>query len=85
METAKLNVVTGAFSYTGRYIAQRLLSMEERVRTLTARPEWENPFGRRVKAFPFDFDKPGELTDSLQGAKTLYSTYWITPGPVPQG
>jgi NADH dehydrogenase len=77
METAELNVVTGAFSYTGRYIAQRLLSMGEEVRTLTGRPDHENPFGHQVKAFPFNFDKPGELTESLRGAKTLYNTYWV--------
>ena len=77
VEIGELNVVTGAFSYTGKYIAQRLLSMGEEVRTLTGRPDHENPFGHQVKAFPFNFDKPGELTDSLRGAKTLYNTYWV--------
>jgi len=77
MKTDGLSVVTGAFSFTGRYIAQRLLSIGESVRTLTNRPESENPFGPRVKAFPLDFDKLGELTGSLRGAKTLYNTYWV--------
>ena len=77
VETGELNVVTGAFSYTGKYITQRLLSMGEQVRTLTGRPDRENPFGHQVKALPFNFDKPGELTESLRGAKTLYNTYWI--------
>lgn len=77
MGTAELNVVTGAFSYTGRYIAQRLLSMGERVRTLTNRPETESPFGNQVRAFPLDFDHPSQLTEILQGATTLYNTYWI--------
>lgn len=77
MEAAKLSVVTGAFSYTGKYIAQRLLSLGEEVRTLTSRPDRENLFGHQVKAFPFNFDKPRELTDSLRGAKTLYNTYWV--------
>jgi NADH dehydrogenase len=77
MGNSELNVVTGAFSYTGKYITQRLLSMGEEVRTLTGRPDRENPFGRRVRAFPFNFDRPGELTDSLRGAKTLYNTYWV--------
>ena len=74
---AEFSVVTGAFSYTGNHIAQRLLSIGEKVRTLTGRPERENPFGQQVKAFPFNFDKPGELTDSLRGTKTLYNTYWV--------
>ena len=74
VEVSELSVVTGAFSYTGKYIAQRLLSLEGEVRTLTGRPDRENQFGHRVKAFPFNFDKPGELTESLRGAKTLYNT-----------
>lgn len=77
METTEVNVVTGAFSHTGKYIAQRLLSMGERVRTLTGRPDHENPFGGQVETSPFNFDKPGELTDSLRGATTLYNTYWV--------
>jgi len=77
IETEELNVVTGAFSFTGNYIAQRLLSMGKSVRTLTNRPENENPFGPRVKAFPLNFARLGELTDSLIGAKTLYNTYWV--------
>ena len=77
VETGELNVVTGAFSYTGKYIAQQLLSMGEEVRTLTSRPDHENPFGHQVKAVPFNFDKPEELLESLRGAKTLYNTYWV--------
>ena len=77
MKTTEVNVVTGAFSHTGKYIAQRLLYMGERIRTLTGRPDHENPFGGQVEAFPFNFDKPGELTDSLRGAATLYNTYWV--------
>ena len=77
METSELNIVTGAFSHTGKYIAQRLLSMGEEARTLTGRPDRENVFGHQVKPFPFNFDKPGELTESLRGAKTLYNTYWV--------
>jgi len=75
--TAESNLVTGAFSYTGKYITQHLLSVGEKVRTLTARPEHENPFGLQVEACPFNFDKPRELVNSLRGAKTLYNTYWV--------
>jgi len=72
-----MDVVTGAFSYTGKYITRRLLAMGREVITLTGHPHRENPFGDKVKAFPFNFDKPRELTESLQGATTLYNTYWI--------
>ncbi len=77
METPELNVVTGAFSYTGKYITQRLLSMGKRVRTLTAHPIRPNPFGHRVSVAPFDFDNRRKLIESLQGATTLYNTYWV--------
>ena len=77
METTELNVVTGAFSYTGKYITQRLLSMGERVRTLTDHPNRENPFGDKVSTSPLNFDNQSELVKSLHGAKTLYNTYWV--------
>lgn len=77
METAELNVVTGAFSYTGKYITRQLLSMGKRVKTLTGRPNRENPFGYHVSASPFNFDNASQLAESLQGATTLYNTYWV--------
>ncbi|GFP38190.1 hypothetical protein HKBW3S44_01870, partial [Candidatus Hakubella thermalkaliphila] len=48
-----------------------------RVRTLTGHPARQNPFGDQVSIFPFNFDKPRELVKSLQGAITLYNTYWV--------
>jgi uncharacterized protein YbjT (DUF2867 family) len=68
-----VDVVTGAFSFTGRYVAARLLDSGREVRTLTRRPQSESPFGDRVRAFPLDFADPGPL----RGADTLYNTYWI--------
>ncbi len=77
MTRTELNVVTGAFGYSGKYITCRLLSMGKVVRTLTGHPDRSSPFGDQVKAVPFNFDKPRELVDSLRGATTLYNTYWI--------
>ena len=77
METQAFDVVTGAFGYTGRYITRRLLAMGRRVRTLTGHPDRPNPFGERVEVAPFHFDAPEQLVASLQGATTLYNTYWI--------
>jgi len=56
-----VDVVTGAFSFTGRYVAARLLESGREVRTLTRRPQSESPFGDRVRAFPLDFTDPGPL------------------------
>lgn len=77
MEARELNVVTGAFGYAGKYITRRLLSMGKRVRTLTGHPNRENPFGEQVSVSPFNFDNPSELVKALQGATTLYNTYWV--------
>ena len=73
----ELHVVTGAFGYSGKYIARRLLDAGRRVRTLTNSPERPNPFGDAVEAHPFNFDNPDKLAESLRGATVLYNTYWV--------
>lgn len=77
MTTSEVNVVTGAFSYTGKYITRRLLSTGKEIRTLTAHPGRSHEFGNQVQVFPFNFENPAALVKSLQGATTLYNTYWI--------
>ncbi len=72
-----MDIVTGAFGYTGRYITARLLALGKRVRTLTGHPDRPNPFGGAVEVAPLDFANPDELTRSLRGAGTLFNTYWI--------
>jgi NADH dehydrogenase len=72
-----LHVVTGAFGYSGRRIAARLLEGGVRVRTLTnTRPD-ADPFGGRVEAHPLGFDDPARLAASLHGAAVLTNTYWV--------
>ena len=68
--------VTGAFSYSGKYIAKRLLERGEEVITLTGHPNRPDPFGGKVKAYPLDFEE-ASLTDSLQGVEVLVNTYWV--------
>jgi NADH dehydrogenase len=70
-------VVTGAFGYSGRHIARRLLARGERVRTLTNRPLSDSPFGDRVDAWPLRFEDGKGLTESLRGADALVNTYWV--------
>jgi uncharacterized protein YbjT (DUF2867 family) len=74
---SKLHAVTGAFGYSGKYIAQRLLDAGHQVRTLTNSPNRKHPFGDRIEVFPYSFDKPDELAESLEGVSVLYNTYWI--------
>jgi NADH dehydrogenase len=72
-----VHVVTGAFGYSGKYIAAQLLDEGETVRTLTNSPNRPNPFGDRVKAEPLRFDEPAKLVVALCGADVLYNTYWV--------
>src|SRR6266478_3280414 len=71
------DVVTGASGYTGRYVTRVLLSRGRRVRTLTGHPSRANPFGDQIESAPFNFDRPEDLARSLQGAGTVFNTYWI--------
>ncbi len=71
------SVVTGAFGYIGRYIARELLQRGEQVRTITTHPAKADPFGGSVAAYHYDFEHPGLLISHLQGARTLYNTYWV--------
>jgi len=70
-------VVTGAFGYSGHYIAQRLPADKHKVLTLTNPLSRANPFGDRISVVPFNFDRPGLLVQSLQGAEVLINTYWV--------
>ena len=72
-----VHAVTGAFGYSGRYIAERLLARGEAVITLTNSPDRPHPLGPDVRAFPFDFDRPDKLAGSLRGVDVLYNTYWV--------
>jgi uncharacterized protein YbjT (DUF2867 family) len=74
---APLNIVTGAFGYTGRYITALLLQRGIRVRTLTGHPNRANPFGPAIEVAPFNFDNPDALARSLEGAEAVFNTYWI--------
>jgi uncharacterized protein YbjT (DUF2867 family) len=73
----ELNVVTGAYGYTGKYITRRLLAAGRIVVTLTGHPDRPNVFGDSVRAIPFHFDDPAALVESLRGATTVYNTYWV--------
>lgn len=77
MPEAPIAIVTGAFSHSGRHIARRLLASGHRVRTITGHPGRRSPFGKEVEAYPFDFDRPDLLRSHLEGASTLYNTFWV--------
>ncbi len=72
-----MDVVTGAFGYIGRYITAHLLEKQRPVKTITTHVDKPNPFGEAVKAYPYDFDRPQRLVETLRDVDTLYNTYWI--------
>ena len=75
--TQQKHAVTGAFGYSGKYIAHRLLNKGHQVITLTNSLNRENPFGEQVQAYPLSFDNHKALVESLQGVDVLYNTYWV--------
>src|SRR5438270_12798876 len=76
MSDIPLDAVTGAASFTGKYIAGRLLKRGRRVRSLARR--WDSrQFGDAIEWRPLDFGNAAELAESLTGVETLYNTYWI--------
>jgi NADH dehydrogenase len=80
MSSASIHAVTGAFGYSGRYIAQRLLQQGQDVITLTNSSSRADPFGGRVRAFPFHFERPDLLAQHLKDVSVLYNTYWVRLG-----
>src|SRR6202162_2928271 len=71
------DVVTGAFSYTGRFIAQHLLIGGRRVRTLTNHPQRPGAKDIEVDVAPLRFTDRAALVESFRGADVFYNTYWV--------
>jgi uncharacterized protein YbjT (DUF2867 family) len=71
------DVVTGAFSFTGRFIARQLLASGRRVRTLTNHPKRPGAQDVDVDVAPLQFTDRAALVESLRGADVFYNTYWI--------
>lgn len=70
------DAVTGAFSFTGRAIAGRLLNEGREVVALVRRPA---PVGvdPRIQPKQVTLDDPLELSSALDGVDTVYNTHWI--------
>jgi uncharacterized protein YbjT (DUF2867 family) len=69
--------ITGAFSYTGKYLAPLLLARGHKVRTLTNHPDSSNPLIRQIRVAPYRFEEPVKLAASLAGCDVLVNTYWV--------
>lgn len=71
-----LDIVTGAFSYSGAAIAKALIASGRTVRTVTGHPERSEDHPG-IEMCPLDFDDQLGLIESLRGGTTLYNTYWV--------
>src|SRR5262245_39830205 len=74
---ARLDCITGAFGFTGRFIARRLLERGHALRTLTNHPDPSSPLSPHLDARTYAFDRPEQLAKDLEGVHTLYNTYWV--------
>ncbi len=77
MVESEVHAVTGAFGFSGRYIARRLLDLGHRVVTLTNSSDRPAEFKGRITVHPLRFDRPDELRRSLEGVSVLYNTYYV--------
>lgn len=77
MTEESFDAVTGAFSFTGRFIAKRLMAEERRIKTLTNHPDRPDADEITAEVAPLQFTDRAALVDSLRGADVLYNTYWI--------
>jgi uncharacterized protein YbjT (DUF2867 family) len=74
---ADLDAVTGAFSFTGGFIARRLIADGRRLRTLTNHARRTGAEEVDVEVVPLQFTDREALIESLRGVDVLYNTYWI--------
>jgi nucleoside-diphosphate-sugar epimerase len=77
MSETRLDAITGAFGFTGRALAKRLLDDGRDLVTLSRRSGDGDPLRDRLRVEPFDTDRPDHLVASLAGVDTLFNTYWI--------
>jgi NADH dehydrogenase len=71
------DAVTGAFSFTGRAIAGRLLNEGREVVALVRSPAAPDSVDPRIRTALVTLDDPVELADALRGVETVYNTHWI--------
>jgi NADH dehydrogenase len=77
MAIKQTQAVTGAFGYSGKYIAQKLLDKGYKVITITNSVNRQNPFGDQLDVYPYNFHSPEKLVQTLTGVSVLYITYWV--------
>jgi len=69
--------LTGAFSYTGRYIAYELINNSVSFQAITNHPRPYLFPSHSIPVVPLQFEDASVLTDALKKTSILINTYWI--------
>jgi len=74
--------ITGALSYTGRYITKNLIARfgAQNLRIINLENhDLPNPFGPELemKTIPYSFDNPDAIKREIEGSKLMVGTYWV--------
>src|SRR2546430_1950733 len=77
MEERAFDVVTGAFSFAGRFIARRLAALERPIKTLTNHPQRPGTEDIKADPAPLQFTDRPALVESLRGAAVPSTTDWV--------
>jgi len=72
-----MHTVTGAFGYSGRFIAEALLKRSLPVNTLTNSLGRESYLQSKIEASPLCFNEQEKLTHFLRNTRVLYNNYWV--------
>ncbi|MFQ3550380.1 MAG: NAD(P)H-binding protein [Armatimonadota bacterium] len=73
----KRALVTGAFSFSGKYIAKKLLDEGWKVSTLTNHPSQNSELSELIESYPLDFSSPDDIANIMKDADLFVNTYWI--------
>lgn len=69
--------VTGAFGYTGKYIANILIEKGEKILTFTNHKKNLKEFEDKIETFAYNFSDKSIMANVLKNVEVLYNTYWI--------
>jgi len=73
--------ITGANSYTGRYISKILLASTDtnfKIRNLTNSPNRKHDLGEKAfETMPLAYHDTSQMAKILEGTDVLFNTYWV--------
>lgn len=77
IKPGNFSVVTGAFGYSGRFIARELRARGIAVKTLVSHRHLVPAATDSIAVEPLDFLSAEALAERIRGADVFYNTYWV--------